>query len=118
MIIFKRGKKHCLCPVSTTSASRKMLRACPLPCVKAKNVMREIQHTFTKGKLCLTNLNIYGDKMSGHAAKGTAVDTIYRDFPVAFDTIHLSQHTHEEAEARWTVGAVENWLGRQRDLKA
>lgn len=77
MVIFKRGKKQFLCPVSTTSISGKMLRACPLGCVKAKKVIREIQHRFTKAKLCLTNLNADCEEMPDHAAKGTAVDTIY-----------------------------------------
>lgn len=77
MVIFKRGKKQCLCPVSTTSVSGKMHRACPLSCVKAKRAIREMQHRFTKGKLCLTNLNTCCDEMPSHAAKGTAVDTIY-----------------------------------------
>lgn len=64
-----------------------MLRACPLSRVKAKKVIREIRHRFTKDKFCLTNLKTYCDETSGHAAKETAVDTIYLDFPVVFDTI-------------------------------
>jgi len=36
VVTFMRGTKQCLCPVSITAVAGKMLRACPLRCVKAK----------------------------------------------------------------------------------
>lgn len=92
--------------------SGRMLRACPLSCVKAKKLIREIQQRFAKGKLCLINLNTYYDEMSGHAAKGTAADTIHLDCPMAFDNIWHSIHIRN-LRPDGLLGVVEDWLSRQ-----
>lgn len=107
MVIFKRQEAA---PMSSQHhpVSGRTLRACPLSCVKAKKLIRETQHRFAKGKLCLINLNTYYDEMSGHAAKGTAADTIHLDCPVAFDNIQI-----RNLRPDGLLGVVEDWLGRQ-----
>ncbi|GAB0209494.1 mitochondrial enolase superfamily member 1 [Grus japonensis] len=44
------------------------------------------QHTFTKGKSCLTKLIAFYDGMTGWMDEGTAVDVVYLDFSKAFGT--------------------------------
>ncbi|CAM4574787.1 unnamed protein product [Caretta caretta] len=46
----------------------------------------KIQHSFTKGRSCQTNL-ISFEKVTDFLDKGNAVDLIYLDFSTAFDTV-------------------------------
>ncbi|CAM5155546.1 unnamed protein product [Natator depressus] len=46
----------------------------------------KIQHCFTKGRSCQTNL-IFFEKITDFLDKGNAVDLIYLDFSKAFDTV-------------------------------
>ena len=78
--VFKKGKKEDpgnYRPVSLTSIPRKMVEKLILDViskqVEAKKVIRSIQHGFTKGKSCLTNLIAFCDNMTGWVDEGKAV---------------------------------------------
>ncbi|CAM4605209.1 unnamed protein product [Lepidochelys olivacea] len=49
--------------------------------------MGQIQHGFTKGRSCQTNLIPFFEKVTDVLDKGNAVDLIYLDFSKAFDTV-------------------------------
>ncbi|KAK4806176.1 hypothetical protein QYF61_001099 [Mycteria americana] len=46
-----------------------------------------LNHEFTKGKSCLTNMITFYDEMTGLVDEGRAVDIVYLDFRKAFDTV-------------------------------
>jgi len=81
--------------------------------VEEKKVIRSIQHGFTKGKSCLTNLIAFYDGVTGWLDEGRAVDVVYLDFSKAFDTVFhnillgkLSKRGLDEWSVRW----IETWL--------
>ncbi|CAM5151441.1 unnamed protein product [Natator depressus] len=92
--IFKKGKKsdpgnHR--PVSLTSVLCKVLET-----ILKEKVVKDIevngkwdkmQHGFTKGRSCQTNLISFFEKLTDFLDKGNAVDLIYLDFSKAFDTV-------------------------------
>ncbi|CAM5127349.1 unnamed protein product [Natator depressus] len=47
----------------------------------------KIQHGFTKGRSCQTNLISFFETVTDFLDKGNAVDLIYLDFSKAFDTV-------------------------------
>ncbi|CAM5127154.1 unnamed protein product, partial [Natator depressus] len=47
----------------------------------------KIQHGFTKGRSCQTNLISFFEKVTDFLDKGNTVDLIYLDFSKAFDTV-------------------------------
>jgi len=49
--------------------------------------MRDIQHGFTKGKLCLTNLMAFYNRVTTSVDKGRAMDIFYLNFCKAFDKV-------------------------------
>jgi len=55
-----------------------------------KHVLGKSQHGFTKGKLCLTNLIAFGDKVTSLADVGRTVDIAYLDFSKAFNMVSHS----------------------------
>lgn len=110
VLIFKRGKKQCLHPVSTISVSVRMLRACPLSWVKAKRAVRKMQLRFTKVRLHLINLNSYCDERSGHTAQG--IDATYLECPEAPGTSPCSTHISKLRPDGW-LERLRTCLGRQ-----
>lgn len=55
--------------------------------MERKRLIRNSQHSFVKGRLCLTNLNVFFKEIRKWIDVGKAVDVIYMDFGKATDIV-------------------------------
>ncbi|KAK4830552.1 hypothetical protein QYF61_011730 [Mycteria americana] len=80
---------------------------------QTKHVIGKSQHGFTKGKLCLTNLTTFYDKVTCSVDVGPAVDIVHLGFSKAFHMVShsllLDKLLHYRLD-KWSMQWAGNWL--------
>ncbi|RMC20143.1 hypothetical protein DUI87_00989 [Hirundo rustica rustica] len=79
-----------------------------------KELIWDSQHSFTKGKSCLTNLVAFYDGVTTSVDKGKATDVIYLDFYKGIECT-LSKFAND-TKLSGAVDTPSGWDAIQRDL--